>query len=176
MNTNMTSNNAQASIVDNQTLFCNIGGPDRSISDFELKCAINSFLQKLGPRDDVLILPPDYTRYHSQAGKITKFICEFFNFITTGENSVDEIKVVEKKRKVLQDFDSGTENIKSESNPHINILPALGTHFPMTERQMKAMFGSELASKKSPNPFIVHDWRKDVVTIGHAPPEMVRWK
>lgn len=34
------------------------------------------------------------------------------------------------------------------------------------------MFGHELASKENPNPFLVHDWRNDVVTIGHASKEM----
>jgi hypothetical protein len=35
------------------------------------------------------------------------------------------------------------------------------------------MFGSELANK-SPNPFIVHNWRSDVITIGYAPESMVQ--
>ena len=170
----MTSNNNQSSTTKNRSLFCDIGGPDRSISDLKLKCAINSFLQKLGPREDVLLLPPDYTRYHSQAGKITRLICEYFNFIEGREENTDEMKVVQKKRKLQKDSGYGPESIKSESKPQISILPALGTHFPMTEGQIKSMFGSELASKKSPNPFIVHDWRKDVETIGHAPSEMVR--
>ena len=43
----------------------------------------------------------------------------------------------------------------------------------MTEEQIKNMFGEKLAGKE-PNPFLVHDWRNDVVTIGHAPKEMVR--
>ena len=29
--------------------------------------------------------------------------------------------------------------------------------------------GHELATKENPNPFLVHDWRNDVITIGHAP-------
>ena len=153
-----------------ESLFCSIGGTDRSISDSEIKGALSSFLQKLGPREDVLILPPDFTRYHSQAGKITKFICEYFNFITGEEDEANEAEVV--KRAKLSD-DCTERRTKSQSKPNITILPALGTHFPMTEAQIKSMFGSELASKQSPNPFIVHDWRKDVVTIGHAPPEMV---
>jgi nickel-dependent lactate racemase len=35
------------------------------------------------------------------------------------------------------------------------------------------MFGDKLASK-DPSPFLVHDWRNDVVTIGEAPAEMVK--
>ena len=154
-----------------ESLFCSIGGTDRSISDAEIKNALNSFLEKLGPREDVLILPPDFTRYHSQAGKITKFICEYFNFINGEEDNVDDAEVV-KGPKLSKDCEICPSKAKSDSKPNISILPALGTHFPMTEAQIKSMFGSDLASKQ-PSPFIVHDWRKDVVTIGHAPPEMV---
>jgi len=35
------------------------------------------------------------------------------------------------------------------------------------------MFGQALAQKE-PSPFLVHDWRNDVLTIGYAPAEMVR--
>eukprot|EP00956_Cyclotella_meneghiniana_P029812 scaffold73360_cov61-Cyclotella_meneghiniana.AAC.10 len=34
------------------------------------------------------------------------------------------------------------------------------------------MFGSQLANK-TPSPFVVHNWRSDVVSIGHAPSSMV---
>lgn len=60
----------------------------------------------------------------------------------------------------------------SSSTPSIQIIPALGTHAPMTPSQIELMFGKELAAK-SPDPFVVHNWREDVVTIGHAPAEMV---
>ena len=59
-----------------------------------------------------------------------------------------------------------------ENIPNISILPALGTHMPMTQPQIKTMFGDALATKH-PSPFLVHDWRNDVVTIGSAPEEMV---
>jgi len=42
----------------------------------------------------------------------------------------------------------------------------------MTKVQIRKMFGDELADR-TPSPFMVHDWRNDVVTIGHAPAEMV---
>ena len=61
----------------------------------------------------------------------------------------------------------------SESRPDITILPALGTHAPMTSQQIRSMFGDALAEKQ-PDPFVVHDWRSDVVTIGTAPADMVR--
>ena len=50
-----------------------------------------------------------------------------------------------------------------------DVMPALGTHSPMTDEQIKTMFGSVPADK-----FRVHDWRNDVVTIGTVPGEYVR--
>ena len=49
-----------------------------------------------------------------------------------------------------------------------DVMPALGTHSPMTEEQLKTMFGSIPMEK-----FRVHDWRNDVVTIGTVPGEYV---
>ena len=49
-----------------------------------------------------------------------------------------------------------------------DILPALGTHSPMTEAQIDDMF------KKVPKSlFRVHDWRNDVVTVGTVPGDFV---
>ena len=45
-----------------------------------------------------------------------------------------------------------------------DIMPALGTHTPMTEEQLDAMFGHVPHSL-----FRVHDWRNDVVTVGEVP-------
>ncbi len=49
-----------------------------------------------------------------------------------------------------------------------DVMPALGTHTPMTEEQISAMFGHVPASL-----FRVHDWRNDVVTVGEVPSEYV---
>ncbi|MGI6756465.1 MAG: lactate racemase domain-containing protein [Bacteroidaceae bacterium] len=49
-----------------------------------------------------------------------------------------------------------------------DIMPALGTHSPMTGNQISQMFGNipkEL--------FRVHDWRNDVVTVGEVPAEYI---
>uniref|UniRef100_K3WST1 LarA-like N-terminal domain-containing protein n=1 Tax=Globisporangium ultimum (strain ATCC 200006 / CBS 805.95 / DAOM BR144) TaxID=431595 RepID=K3WST1_GLOUD len=54
------------------------------------------------------------------------------------------------------------ENVK-------DVLPALGTHAPMTEEEITKMFGS-----MPHDLFRIHDWRNDVVTIGHVPAELVR--
>ncbi len=49
-----------------------------------------------------------------------------------------------------------------------DILPALGTHSPMTEAQIDEMFKGVPKSL-----FRVHDWRNDVVTVGTVPGEFV---
>jgi len=50
-----------------------------------------------------------------------------------------------------------------------DVMPALGTHSPMTDGQIAAMFGGVPREK-----FRVHDWRHDVVTVGEVPEEYVR--
>ena len=54
------------------------GSENESISNAELKELIFSTLQKLGDRKSVLAVPPDFTRYHSQAGIITEFVYEYY--------------------------------------------------------------------------------------------------
>lgn len=50
-----------------------------------------------------------------------------------------------------------------------DVLPALGTQVPMTEGEIRSMFGTVPL-----NLFRVHDWRKDVVMLGEVPAEFVR--
>jgi nickel-dependent lactate racemase len=50
----------------------------------------------------------------------------------------------------------------------VDVLPALGTHKPMTDREIAAMYGATPRSL-----FRVHDWRKDVVTLGEVPGEFI---
>ena len=47
-----------------------------------------------------------------------------------------------------------------------DVMPALGTHTPMTPEQISSMFPTVPASK-----FRIHDWRNDVVTVGEVPRE-----
>ena len=81
----------------------------------------------------VLILPPDFTRMYSGAGKITEIYYE-----------------------LLKD------------TCQVDIMPALGTHAPMTEEEWKAFFGSIPFDK-----MIVHNWRTDVVKVGEVPASFV---
>ncbi|MBO4923190.1 MAG: DUF2088 domain-containing protein [Bacteroidales bacterium] len=50
-----------------------------------------------------------------------------------------------------------------------DVMPALGTHSPMTDAQISTMFGRVPRDR-----FRVHDWRHDVVTVGEVPAEYVR--
>ncbi|KPK85988.1 MAG: D-mannonate epimerase [Bacteroides sp. SM23_62_1] len=53
-------------------------------------------------------------------------------------------------------------------NKLAEILPALGTHAPMTQWQLNSMFPG-IDKKK----FRVHNWREDVITIGEVPKEFI---
>ena len=49
-----------------------------------------------------------------------------------------------------------------------DVLPALGTHKPMSDREITTMFGATPRSL-----FRVHEWRNDVVTLGEVPSEFM---
>jgi nickel-dependent lactate racemase len=108
------------------------GSEDKVINQEDLKEGINSAFAKLGARTKVLVIPPDFTRFHSRAGDITSFIYDYYK---------DDIK---------------------------DVLPALGTHSPMTENEIACMY------KGVPKDlFRIHDWRNDVITVGTVPGEFV---
>jgi len=92
-----------------------------------------SALRKLGARNRVLVIPPDFTRFHSRTGELTRFAWDYY-----GKNLTD-------------------------------ILPAIGTHSPMTGEQITQMFGNV-----SQGLFRKHDWRNGITTIGEVPSEFVR--
>ncbi|MDD4379405.1 MAG: lactate racemase domain-containing protein [Dysgonamonadaceae bacterium] len=54
-------------------------------------------------------------------------------------------------------------------NALTDVLPALGTHSPMTDEQISHMFG-----KTPRHLFRVHDWRHDVITLGEVPSYYVK--
>ena len=51
----------------------------------------------------------------------------------------------------------------------VDVLPALGTHRAMSDEEIAAMYGGVPRGL-----FRVHDWRRDVVTLGEVPGEFVR--
>ena len=103
------------------------------MSEAEVRAGLHEALGKLGKRKRVVVVPPDFTRFHSKAGELTELAWEFY-----GDALVD-------------------------------VLPALGTHTPMSDGQIATMFGGTPREL-----FRVHDWRKDIVTLGEVPGEFVR--
>lgn len=110
-----------------------IATPDSHLSDAEIERAIDKALEGRALKR-VLLLPPDFTRYHSNAGFIARYIW----------------------RKL------------SAQGTKVDVMPALGTHVPVSESQWNAMFGGIPYSE-----MIVHDWRNDVVKLGDIPEEAV---
>ncbi len=106
---------------------------DNGLSIEEIKAALIEALEgrKL---NKVLLVPPDFTRFHSNAGLISNFC---YTYLTA----------------------KGVE---------VDVLPALGTHVPVSESQWKTMFG-EIPYDR----MIVHNWRTDVVKLGDIPADVV---
>jgi nickel-dependent lactate racemase len=52
----------------------------------------------------------------------------------------------------------------------VDIMPALGTHAPMTEAELRTMFGPEIPLAS----FKVHDWRHEIRHLGDVPGELLR--
>ncbi len=80
----------------------------------------------------VLIIPPDYTRFHSNSGFITNV---YYHALV-------------------------------ELGCEVDILPALGTHVPVTAEEAAHMFGDIPFET-----FLPHNWRTDVMKIGEVPAE-----
>ncbi|NJD03392.1 MAG: DUF2088 domain-containing protein [Ruminiclostridium sp.] len=109
---------------------------DSGICDDELYKGLEESVAHLaGKLKKILLLPPDITRYHSGAGKITAMYY-----------------------KMLKDTCA------------IDIMPALGTHVPMSREECAAFFGDGVPFERV-NP---HNWRTDVVKLGEVPEEYVR--
>ena len=96
----------------------------------ELEAALAAWEAEKGSVRNALVIPPDFTRYHSNAGFITQV---FYRLLTAKGANVD-------------------------------VLPALGTHVPVSASQWATMFGDIPYEK-----MIVHNWRTDVVKLGEVP-------
>ena len=60
------------------SLFCAVGGVDVDLSADQLKEQLTAALVQLGARQRVLAVPPDITRFHSQAGLLTRFAWQHY--------------------------------------------------------------------------------------------------
>lgn len=106
---------------------------EEGLTPEEIKAALLESLEGRTVKH-ALILPPDFTRFHSNAGYITNV---YYHALTERGASVD-------------------------------ILPALGTHVPVTPEQSAAMYGDVPYERLIP-----HNWRTDVVRLGEVPAEFL---
>ena len=113
------------------------GGTDTTITTEEKRALLQEALLKLGgiPKK-ILVIPPDITRLHSNAGELTRILYE------------------------LWDAANGTT---------FDILPAIGTHTPMTEPQIAEMYGDLPKAT-----YHVHHWRIGLYHFGEVPSEFIR--
>ena len=114
-------------------IYYEVGSSDTALSADDLKEGMVAALEKMGEKQKVLVIPPDYTRLPSRSGELTEYCWQYL-----GDKLTD-------------------------------ILPALGTHTPMTDEQISHMFGQTPKEL-----FRVHDWRNDVITLGTVPAEFVK--
>ena len=54
------------------------GGENDVITSEELQEGLNIALKKLGARENVLVIPPDFTRFHSRAGELTTYTYQYY--------------------------------------------------------------------------------------------------
>ena len=106
-----------------------IANTDAGLSLEEIRVALLESLQGRQLRK-VLILPPDFTRFHSGAGFITNV---YYHAL-------------------------------AEQGVQVDVLPALGTHVPVTKEQWEKMFGDVPYER-----MLIHNWRTDVVELGQVP-------
>ena len=102
---------------------------ENGLTDAEITALLEQSLEGRSLKK-VLILPPDFTRYHSKAGYIT---CEY--------------------RRILK-----------ARGCQVDIMPALGTHEPVSHTQWEKMFPGIPYEEMR-----VHNWRTDVMHIGEVP-------
>ena len=106
---------------------------EEGLTPEEIKAALLESLEGRTVKH-ALILPPDFTRFHSNAGYITNV---YYHALT-------------------------------ERGATVDILPALGTHVPVTPEQSAAMYGDVPYERLIP-----HNWRTDVVRLGEVPAEFL---
>lgn len=59
-------------------MYYEIGSENHKLTAADLQEGINIALQKIGERKKVLIIPPDFTRFHSKAGELTSYAYQYY--------------------------------------------------------------------------------------------------
>ncbi len=111
------------------------GDPTRIITSEEKRSLVAAALSDIpiAPKR-VLLVPPDITRVHSNAGELANIYYD-----------------------LLKD------------SAHVDVMPGIGTHTPMTDAEIDSMFGGTIPRDR----FLVHDWRHAVIKLGEVPGELV---
>jgi len=60
------------------SLYCSIGSVDTDLTPQQLNDLLAESLARLGPRNNVLAVPPDQTRAHSRAGELTSYAWKYY--------------------------------------------------------------------------------------------------
>ncbi|HMG02108.1 MAG TPA: hypothetical protein VK596_03190, partial [Edaphobacter sp.] len=60
------------------SLYFSAGSPVTEMSAGDLRTALFSALDAIGRRNRVLAVPPDFTRFHSQAGALTELAWQYY--------------------------------------------------------------------------------------------------
>ncbi|MDR3742066.1 MAG: lactate racemase domain-containing protein [Terracidiphilus sp.] len=60
------------------SLYCAVGGADTDLSLADMEAHLQGALDALGARQRVLVVPPDFTRFHSQAGVLTQVAWRYY--------------------------------------------------------------------------------------------------
>jgi len=64
-------------------LYYQRGSKTDVLSSEDLKKGLFEALDKLGKKKKVLVIPPDFTRYHSRAGELTNFAWQYYSEVLT---------------------------------------------------------------------------------------------
>ena len=102
---------------------------NQGLQESDIRLALQNSLEGR-PHNRVLLIPPDFTRYYSNAGLITNI---YYHILTAQGCEVD-------------------------------ILPALGSHFPVSHEEADIMYGDIPYEKLIP-----HNWRTETVKLGEIP-------
>jgi len=64
-------------------IYCQLGSEYSELTSGDLRKGLYESLDKLGSRKKVLVVPPDFTRYHSRAGILTEMAWEYYGDAVT---------------------------------------------------------------------------------------------
>lgn len=110
------------------------GGSEVIIHEPEMEQMLRAAMDAWGiHRGRVLILGPDFTRFHSAAGKLTSMLYKMI-----------------------------------EDRCHVDVLPCLGTHVPMSDEELDLMYPGIPRER-----IITHNWRTETVTLGSVPSDYI---